>query len=244
LASHGFPWTLYLTTYYAEKQTPIVNVAIHYLVWKSTRLHISLAAFNSEIDSNVYLRTNREKHAFAESMLKKAAKLNTAEARHDFLRNLAIALEVDLSEIEKTRILHIMTLDTARDLYQKGGDIQLHTHRHILVHGNKEQILLEIEDNRRRVSAIGNLNAVHFCYPSGEYAIQDYVHLAECGIKSATTCNPGLNFKSANLLALCRFLDGENISQIEFEAELSGFSHFIRPHRKSLSSSKAMGDKL
>ena len=35
LKEYKFDWTLYLTTYYAEKQTQVMNVAIQYLCWKT-----------------------------------------------------------------------------------------------------------------------------------------------------------------------------------------------------------------
>ena len=45
---------------------------------------------------------------------------------------------------------------------------------------------------------------------------------------SATTCNADLNYPDKPSLELKRFLDGENISDIEFEAELSGFNELLR----------------
>ena len=39
---------------------------------------------------------------------------------------------------------------------------------------------------------------------------------------------PGLLGKKTNLYAIPRFLDGANISQIEYESELAGFSEFCR----------------
>ena len=51
---------------------------------------------------------------------------------------------------------------------------------------------------------------------------------SEHNIKSATTCNSGLLSVKNHLYAIYRFLDGSNISQIEFESEISGFSEFCR----------------
>jgi hypothetical protein len=47
-------------------------------------------------------------------------------------------------------------------------------------------------------------------------------------VESATTCEPGLNTAETPLLGLYRILDQDDLSQIEFEAELFGFSELIR----------------
>jgi hypothetical protein len=53
-------------------------------------------------------------------------------------------------------------------------------------------------------------------------------------IVSATTCEPGLNFRHTPRLALHRFLDGEDIDQIQFEAEMSGLNELLRRARAAL----------
>jgi hypothetical protein len=47
-------------------------------------------------------------------------------------------------------------------------------------------------------------------------------------IVSATTTRRGLNFASTPSLGLLRLLDGEELTQLEFEAELSGFADLAR----------------
>jgi hypothetical protein len=47
-------------------------------------------------------------------------------------------------------------------------------------------------------------------------------------VTSATTCLSGFNDANTPLLGLKRFLDGENISEIEFSGELSGFLPLAR----------------
>lgn len=228
LAEHGFPWTLYLTTYYAEKQTQLVNIAIFYTLWKTTQTHIDLNALNVGLQGEINFKTIEQRNVLAAKLLQSAEQLPTAQERQDFVRRLADLLQVNQSKIEHEGMLHIMSIDTARQMHQAGVDIQLHTHRHSMGDRSRERIATEIADNRRRIADAGNQGAKHFCYPSGDYRKEDFAILAECGVESATTCNPGLNFRSANLLELGRFLDGENITQIEFEAELSGFSEIAR----------------
>ena len=54
--------------------------------------------------------------------------------------------------------------------------------------------------------------------------------MSNLGIVSATTCHAGLlNLKSKNACYyLPRFLDGENVHMLEFEAEMSGFAEILR----------------
>ena len=66
----------------------------------------------------------------------------------------------------------------------------------------------------------------------GEIAIRIARAAVELGIRSATTCNPGLNPKGSDPYLLRRFLDGECVHDIEFEAEMSGFVDLARRVRE------------
>lgn len=114
-----------------------------------------------------------------------------------------------------------------KEMAQAGVDLQLHTHRHRLG-SDAEEIRREIEDNRRVLATLSAGPFEHFCYPSGEYHPDQFPKLAAVGIRTATTTEIGLVSQDANPLALPRLLDGENVTQLEFEAELSGFSHLAR----------------
>jgi len=241
LAEHGFPWTLYLTTYYAEKQTQLLNIAIYYMTWKTSLTKIDLRSLNVGMDEAIDFNTESERNALAARLLESAKQLPTAHERQEFVRRLAALLQIKQSKIEHEHMLHIMSIDANRKLHQDGVDIQSKTHRNSLGEGNKEKIVREIEDNRRLIADAGIDHATHLCYPNGYYEKSYFAVLNACGIESATTCNPGLNFKSANLLELNRFLDGENIPQIAFEAELSGFSEIARIMRKALGHGPAGG---
>ena len=47
------------------------------------------------------------------------------------------------------------------------------------------------------------------------------------GIKSATLCDVGLNAPGRDPYALHRFLDGRSVSDVEFEAYMSGALHIF-----------------
>jgi len=50
-------------------------------------------------------------------------------------------------------------------------------------------------------------------------------------VESATTCDPGMNRRGDSPFTLRRFLEAARTSQLEFEAELSGFSELLRAGR-------------
>jgi hypothetical protein len=97
----------------------------------------------------------------------------------------------------------------------------------------EDQALVEREilQNRAFLEPLGTTDLKHFCYPSGIWSERHWPSLAALGVATATTCDPGLNYPSTPRLSLRRFLDGENIAQIEFEAELSGFCELLRRAR-------------
>ena len=53
------------------------------------------------------------------------------------------------------------------------------------------QFIDEIETNRRKIEAVTGKYARHFCYPSGNYDMRFLPWLADLGVRSATTCDPG-----------------------------------------------------
>ena len=56
--------------------------------------------------------------------------------------------------------------------------------------------------------------------------------MAAVGVKSATTIEPGLNYPDTPRFALRRLMDGHPVSDIEFEAEMTGFMEIVRALRE------------
>jgi len=71
-----------------------------------------------------------------------------------------------------------------------------------------------------------------FCYPAGIWAKEQWPWLAETGIRSAVTCDKGFNYKKTPRYGLKRFGDDEHLSQIEFEAEVCGFTEIFRAMKR------------
>ena len=157
-------------------------------------------------------------------------------ANRSLLAKLAEALALDFDAITSEDRFRLMSADDGKGLFDRGVDIQLHTHRHHLPKSNLQDVRVEIEDNRKILESIKNGPCKHFCYPSGDYDSQHPSWLASCGVLSATTCEAGLADSASNRMLLPRILDRSQWSDIEFEAVLSGFTALHSRIRNRLSS--------
>jgi hypothetical protein len=157
---------------------------------------------------------------------------HSGQEKDAFLSELAGRLKVDYEDLISRRILQLMNPDELREVAAQGFDIQLHTHRHRMPPG-KDLFVKEIEDNRRALDLDGKNSGVlrHFCYPSGVYYAQSGELLRQCGVLSATTCDPGLAKQSSDPYYLPRFCDSMNIHDVVFEGWVSGAAALV-PHTR------------
>jgi hypothetical protein len=91
-----------------------------------------------------------------------------------------------------------------------------------------EAIREEISRNREIITELCGNIPHHFCYPSGNWKKSHLNVLSELQIQSATTCDVGENRRTTHPLILSRFLDRDDLSDLEFEAEISGFKPLLR----------------
>jgi peptidoglycan/xylan/chitin deacetylase (PgdA/CDA1 family) len=231
LCEHEFPSTVYVTTKDVVDKVPVFDVALRYLIWKgrSNKLNMDFLGLGSEtvlLDS----RAGRE-HA-ASHISEVGARWNGYDKKNLLIR-LANMLGVDWEPSGSNSLFRLMTLEQLAQLPAQGMDLQLHTHHHNLPFDRPETVESEIVDNRAVLERVVNGRPlVHFCYPSGEFHVAQFPWLKAMGIQSATTCLSGFNYPNTERLELRRFLDGENITQIEFEAEVSGFLELMRKLRQ------------
>jgi peptidoglycan/xylan/chitin deacetylase (PgdA/CDA1 family) len=194
----GLPATVYVTTWYSVNQSPVINVAVDYILKR--------AGHSTAIGPNL---TDR------------IASLSSLSERQQALRDIAARFGITTQEWWESRQFHIMDAAEIRAAHQRGLDIQLHTHRHRL----GQELEREIADNRDWLAkACGSPAASfeHFCYPSGIYNDRAITVLRSTGIKSATIVSPGCNAAGTSPFLLRRFLDGRSVSQDLFEAYLAG----------------------
>ena len=154
-----------------------------------------------------------------------------SEAERQVLADrIASALAVDLAPVRDGRWLSLASGEELGAAARDGLDVQLHTHRHRFPL-DRERALRELRDNRAVLEPIAGRSLRHFCYPSGYFRPEHLPWLEEAQVESATTCDPGMNWRGDSLLTLRRFLDRSDLSPLEFEAELSGFSEVLRQGR-------------
>jgi len=207
LQEFGFPATVYQTTYYSGHRLPIFNLIISYLLWKRGHHYNSTGIGRmQEVDRLVQKVT--------------AQGLNTEE-RNEFAANLAKSSGVDYQQVLDSRMLQLMSPDEVSEIAGKGVDVQLHTHRH-RAPAARELFMKEILDNSRSILDWTGKQANHFCYPSSITSPQFLPWLAECGVRSAVTCNTRLAKSTSDPLLLPRFLDSSSVTSLDFESWLRG----------------------
>jgi peptidoglycan/xylan/chitin deacetylase (PgdA/CDA1 family) len=208
LEACGLPATLYATTWYAGRDLPVVNVAVDYLRQAAGRRDIDPAARTAEIEAL------------------------PVDQRLEALRRFGAWLGIAEDWLE-CRQFHIMSAGQFAEAQRRGLDVQLHTHRHIEIDRQVDDLPRELAENRDFLAAaLGETALVHFCHPSGTNHPRARALLAENGICSATLVTEGLNAPGADPLALRRFLDGRRVSDAEFDAYLSGLLHCAEPLRR------------
>lgn len=203
LEAFELPATLYATTWYAGRELPVVNVAVDYLCQAAGRPDIDAALQTARIEAL------------------------PPEGRLEALRRFGAELGVGEAWLE-TRQFNIMSAAELAEAHRRGLDIQLHTHRHIDIEKQVDDLPREIAENRAFLTAaIGDVPFIHFCHPSGSDHPRARSLIASSGVRSATLVQPGLNAPGVDPYSLRRFLDGRLVSDGEFDAYLAGVLHYI-----------------
>ena len=233
LKNFSFPATLYVTTYHCVKETPVFRLVVQYMFWKTRVGLLDISKLDPTLDGKFCLADEAEKDAAMWNIIQFGENIESEERRLLMEHRLGELLGVDFEAILKTRGLGLVTREEIRLLMADGVDIQLHTHRHRLPL-DKSAILKELAENKAILEPLTGKALRHFCYPSGKWSHDVLPILANAGMKSAVTCDRGLNYPTTDVLALNRFLDGEHISQIEFEAEAAGYMELLRRLRSRI----------
>lgn len=238
----GLPATLYVTTYYAKSRQPVLNVFAGYIFARSRRDAFRPADVLTGWTGAAEFRLPAEREAAVDAICGWLDEHHLLADRVRLIRKLADILAVDVDAAIAGRWFHLMSYDEIRDALRRGVDIQLHTHRHRFGGLEEADIVGEIDDNRRELAAATGLSGNHFrhfCYPSGAYRDGLEAVFARLGIETATTTEDGFNDPPAKPLRLRRILDGQRTTQLEFEAQLSGFNLVCRNVLRRLGAGRA-----
>ena len=222
-----FPATVYITTYYAVKQGPVFGLAIQYMFWKTMKTVLDTSGLEFLGKGPISIETDREKGDALQEIILFGETQCSEEERIELSMRVGEKLDIDYRAIAETRILSIMNMDEIGELARSGIDIELHTHRHDF-RAEHDEAVREIADNRAVLEPVVGKRLEHFCYPGGRWSEEQWAWLTKLGIRSAATCDRGLNSPMTPKLGLKRFGDSEALSQIEFEAELFGFAEMFR----------------
>ena len=232
LARHGHRPVLYLATKVFMQGTPVLDVSIRYILWKSSLNTVSLNGFGETLDRSYDLRQAGDRVALCERAEQWLTPwLHDAHQVESMLVHLADALGVSAGELDlPSRRFSYMRRDELLAAADAGCHIELHGHAHLYTPGQAEQNRQDILECRQHIVDAGLPHPRHYCYPSGQYDRGAAQTMIDADVATATTCIPGLvdPNNERERFYLPRFLDGGSISMIEFEAEMSGVLALIR----------------
>ncbi len=226
---YDLPSTLYVTSYYFDKDSPIFTLGVNYMFFNSSKSVFDLSKLGIEGLATV----TRGAPNFEQARLtitETGQAYETNEERVELLRKLGVATGQDYEDLNKSRILNLINKEELQECAANGMDIELHTHRHRFP-TDAEDAAEEIAKNRAKIDPLLPKPMSHFCYPSGEWSEAHWEILDDQDIKTSTTCDNGLITPETPFHAWSRFLDSARISQIEYESELCGFTEFLRKLR-------------
>lgn len=226
LRRHGFPATIYLTTYYCVNQLPVAEVALSYalsLPHQEIRLEVPDYAFGP------FILSDDAERARAKTAAKlKLKEISSEQARQQFVQQIYQVVGLDFGSLQENRNFHLMNTAEVQDTANSNLTFEMHTHRHSIAYAGKLTLREELTDNAALIEEVTGRRPRHFCYPDGLVDECADEALREFNVISATTTRMGIVRPGTPDYSLPRIMDGEDISSLEFEAELSGFMQLVR----------------
>lgn len=231
IAQHRVPATLYLCTGYCVEERPNLDVALNYILWKSGHQNVRIRGIDAALDGDHDVSTPAARQRFTEAVrhwlsgIEGRARVNAA------FEGLAAQLGVTPQALDLgSRRFDFAHPEELAQMLTQGWSIELHGHVHHYPAGKPAELAADLDACRREIRKAGLPAASHYCYPSGNHDADAARLLKALGVVSATTCLPGLidQADDEQMFYLPRFLDGESIHALEFEAEMSGFADFFR----------------
>lgn len=221
LRAHGFPSTVYVATQRCEQNSPIARLLASYVLWQHRRGVLDARGMHG-LDRRYTLANREERERALADVTGRMQRENLGPAAKDALvRQLFERLGADYELAASARILRQMTPQEIGGIARAGVGVDLHTHRH-RTPADPEAFIEEVRINRRKLEEWTGRTPAHLCYPSGVYRMTYLPRLQAEGIVSATTCDPDMASRRSHPLLLPRFVDSELVSDVEFEAWITG----------------------
>lgn len=222
LAARGMPATLYCDTASLVSCLPVPHVMARYL----RRIH----------------RGETRLGADEQALYDRAIDLSAPrEARLEAAIAFARRIGADVDGAIAARSFTYMSPGELRAARKAGLDVQLHTHTHSFRDFSDFAIAEEIRLNRETLAAVLGEDPArfrHLCFPSGVCRVSAARAIAAAGVASATTLEARAARSDDHRLFLPRLMDGEHMTNAEFEAELSGVAEMLRAWRGTASPSR------
>ncbi len=227
LREFGFSATVYQTTHYCSRHMPVFPLICFYMLWKK-RDAVLAPTPSIGIMKEIALAAPETRETVVRQIIAFADRQQlSTQQKNELAAELAHRLGIDYHDLLRRRILQIMNPQEIAELAAAGIRFELHTHRH---RTPRDQALFEkeIQDNRDALSAMISARPEHFCYPLGHYDRIFLPWLAQQGVVSATTCDPGMALRSSQPLLLPRFIDTTGQTALEFESWLTGVGALVK----------------
>ena len=229
LLSHlNLPYSIYLTTEGVLSQQPVFHILLEYMLRNSLGKTLCLMSGDHQLLKEIIKLEEIAK------LTREIEKFKLTKFDTKLLRKIADNLEFEIDEVIDKKIFNLLSMSEVKELSKLGADIQLHTHSHHNYVDEEPAFSVEIKVNQSHIENITGIKPMHHCYPSGRFNQLCFKYLQSLGIETATTCIPGFCDHTSHKLKLPRFLDGENIPQIVFEAEVSGVLELLRKFKRTL----------
>lgn len=233
LSSLGLPSSLYLSTNQFLQGRPIVQVALRYLLWKTRLEHARIDGCGADVDGSYDLRRPEIREQLLQRAIAAGKLAADRAAAVAMLERFAACLGIAKAEfnLASRRFDYVGKEDLLR-LAAQGCKVEAHGHVHRYPKGDPVGFAADLGRCMDAIEAMGLPRPRHYCYPSGNFDGGASAVLEEAGIVTATTCQDGLAEpgRAEGYHYLPRYLDGENVTALEFEAELSGFAALVRRH--------------
>ena len=226
LREFAYPATVYIVSNTMHERVLTYILLIQDIVFRS-KLKATPSGL-CEVKDSFSLRDKDAKNRCFDIFKQAYLKLPENQAtQKDFVAKLAEGLGVDVRDDLAGDTWRYMLGEEIRVLTDRDMSAQLHTHRHHDVVHYPDTVFEEASTCREQLERVTGKPATDYCYPSGYWEKRAWKPLQAAGVRSAVTCNSGLNTSQTPLLALRRHIDTDCMSQIEFEFALSGLQWIL-----------------
>jgi hypothetical protein len=220
---------VYVTSYYVQYGNPVFRLIVQYMFWKAAPRRLKVEGLPVLEGRVVDLADPAQAQELLWACVDHGERLGDEVRRRELCVQLGRWLRVDFEDLASAHVMQLMRPQQVAELPLAGIGVAMHTHRHTFPADDRARAEREMADNANALRAwVGDRVEPHFCYPSGVWRADQWQWLDRLQVRSSTTCEPGLNDRATPRHALRRFLDGQDVHQIEFEAALSGFTDLAK----------------